>query len=169
MHSTKSIEPRDFQSRCRGLTVVEVLVSVAIIGILIAVLLPATQTAREAARRMDCSNRMKQVGLAIENYVADWKFYPDGASWRYDLLPYLGETTIYQARGPISDDVFAIWEPIQALTVKVYLCPSDPADVVLQTARGTMRSAMWGFSCTNPARARWGILWRSLPTGPNCY
>jgi len=99
----------------RGFTLVELLVVIAIIGILVALLLPAVQAAREAARRMSCSNNMKNLGLALHNYHDTYKTFPPDAIWHGNMkgttaaagdqrnytwialcLPYLEQTTLYE-------------------------------------------------------------------------
>ncbi len=87
--------------RRRGFTLVELLVVIAIIGILVGLLLPAVQAAREAARRMQCSNNLKQIGLSIHNYESTFKRMPMGAvpsnsaSTQPMLLPYMEGNNTY--------------------------------------------------------------------------
>ncbi len=95
----------------RGFTLIELLVVIAIIGVLIALLLPAVQAAREAARRSQCTNNLKQLGLAVQNYISTNDVlppmctYPAGAtqswgwsySWTIGLLPFMEQNPMYNA------------------------------------------------------------------------
>src|SRR5881275_105042 len=93
-----------------GFTLIELLLVIAIIGTLVALLLPAIQAARESARRSSCVNNLKQIGLAFCNYESSHKVFPPGAVWgRWDpknqerlqgtflmyILPYIEESAIY--------------------------------------------------------------------------
>src|SRR5437868_7938249 len=94
--------------KSRGFTLVELLVVIAIIGVLVALLLPAVQSAREAARRMQCSNHLKQYGLGIQNYHDTYQVYPidsTGANgsaiprltWQVRILPYMEQQAVFNA------------------------------------------------------------------------
>ena len=119
--------------RGQGFTLVELLVVIAIIGILVALLLPAVQAAREMGRRMQCSNNLKQIGLALHNYHTALKTLPYGANypigkggtWAAFILPHLEQQNLYDK----FDFNLFIWDAANATAVgtviPVYICPSD--------------------------------------------
>ena len=120
-----------------GFTLVELLVVIAIIGILVALLLPAVQAAREAARRMSCGNNMKQLGLAIHNYHDTYRVSPYGSDnrgrlWSALLLPYIEQgpmhdTLLPQESGPGNWNADGSPNEIACGTyISVYRCPSMP-------------------------------------------
>jgi len=121
-----------------GFTLVELLVVIAIIGILIALLLPAVQAAREAARRMQCSNNLKQLGLALHIYHDTYKVFPYAAggggtywSWSTLMLSSIEAQTTYDRidfeypynAGPSNDAIKANNEAMRTF-LNVYQCPS---------------------------------------------
>jgi prepilin-type N-terminal cleavage/methylation domain-containing protein len=117
-------------------TLVELLVVIAIIGILIALLLPAVQAAREAARRTQCSNNLKQIGLAMHNYHDSKKGLPHGASgvqsstpggtWAALILPFMEEQPLYDTFNFKLPMTHALNAQARRLVVPGYFCPTDP-------------------------------------------
>ncbi len=123
---------RNHAERPGGFTLVELLVVIAIIGILVALLLPAVQAAREAARRNSCTNHLKQLGLAVQMHHDAKRRYPMGrtgtdqfaVAWGFQLLPFLEENPVFEAyneRARVDDDTNAL---AMRTPVEVFNCPS---------------------------------------------
>ncbi|MDZ7618560.1 MAG: DUF1559 domain-containing protein [Patescibacteria group bacterium] len=138
-----------------GFTLVELLVVITIIGILISLLLPAVQSAREAARRLQCSNHLKQLGLALHNYhlshrqfpIAQFVYIdahtPDGwlrHGWFYAVLPYMEQQALadaYQAhlgQSPRAGSFSYTDMPDKSAVVPGFMCPSDGANPKVHNA-----------------------------------
>ncbi len=131
-------------NRDRGFTLVELLVVIAIIGILVALLLPAIQAAREAARRMSCQNHLKNLSLAVLNFEGQKKGLPPGTdakavtgervaltnnlSWIVRILPLLEEQALYDQFNPklLATDQSTVTAP-EKNQLSILMCPSDAA------------------------------------------
>jgi prepilin-type N-terminal cleavage/methylation domain-containing protein len=137
--------------RRRGFTLIELLVVIAIIAILIALLLPAVQQAREAARRTQCKNNMKQLGLAIHNYYDTFLSFPpdevydlvqhaapaspgrvqrSSYAWGALILPFIEQTALHDQINPDGWQLPNIQNPLWAIPISVYSCPSDAGGAI---------------------------------------
>ena len=142
LKNTCDIEVTAMRSREHGFTLVELLVVIAIIGILIALLLPAVQAAREAARRSQCASNLKQVGLAMHTYHETHRFLPVGGygccsgTWKVAVLPYVEQQAFYEmydyGLGYSHDYATGNFNVrVTGSRFAVYTCPSDrPAEPV---------------------------------------
>lgn len=135
----------------RGVTLIELLVVIAIIGILVALLLPAIQAAREAGRRASCQNNLRQLAVAVQNYESAHRAYPPSAlfapgaaiatnnqSWSIHgrILPYLEEeSAIVQVNLNVAWDA-QLDTGVPTMRIATYLCPTEANDVVRLNATG---------------------------------
>jgi prepilin-type N-terminal cleavage/methylation domain-containing protein len=119
-----------------GFTLVELLVVIAIIGILVGLLLPAVQAAREAARRMQCSNNLKQLGLAMLNYESSTKRFPAGRSPGAShsalaaVLPFMEQNSVYNLIDFANPSTHVNNTNARGAVISTFLCPSDPVTII---------------------------------------
>lgn len=143
------------RTRGRGFTLVELLVVIAIIGILVALLLPAVQAAREAARRTECTNNMKQLGLALHNYHDTHQAFPPGVvttlpnnlrgctatpqawGWLTFILPFMEQQAVYDQLGVTERTLNELLQSADRnlvhTVIKPYRCPTDQTPDVRKT------------------------------------
>jgi prepilin-type N-terminal cleavage/methylation domain-containing protein/prepilin-type processing-associated H-X9-DG protein len=116
----------------RGFTLIELLVVIAIIAVLIALLLPAVQAARDAARRSQCVNNLKQLGLGMQNYHDTMGAFPIGIqsaprrAWSLCVLGFIEQTNLFNATNFTTDFYQPQNTTVILVNVQVYDCPSDP-------------------------------------------
>jgi len=153
------------QNRRRGFTLIELLVVIAIIAILIALLLPAVQQAREAARRSQCKNNLKQLGIGLFNYHDIYKMFPIGGQdwpasaanheswgWIAAMLPQIDQAPLYDSLNVNQNRLFNVLadanlRPLLQTPIEVLICPSDPGGKLMSNnGMGTNRHFNGGAS-----------------------
>jgi prepilin-type N-terminal cleavage/methylation domain-containing protein/prepilin-type processing-associated H-X9-DG protein len=142
---SRSDRPRGPTRPLAGFTLVELLVVIAIIGVLVALLLPAVQTARESARRMQCVNNLKQMAIAVHNYQEVHGVFPTGhiiprnmpganghetiAPWQVIILPFIEQKALWDIYDPTvfsdQDGKGGVNKIVRETSIAVYRCPTD--------------------------------------------
>ncbi len=167
---TNHLFPAEPRSR-RGFTLIELLVVIAIVGVLIALLLPAVQSAREAARRAQCTNNLKQIGIALHNYhdqhgvfapgycsyykldgsdpgVAEDDIGP-GWAWGSMILPQLEQLAVYNAINFNLTMTYAANTTAQTIRFNSYLCPSDRMPQLVPVRDQSNTNTIYTVGCGN--------------------
>ena len=160
------------KTRKLGFTLVELLVAISIIGVLTGLLLPAVQAAREAARRFQCLNNLKQIGLGLTNYESTFRSLPAASlrppglqdngrdiprvNWAISILPNMEQSNVYATFDSRVSINLAVNERLRTARINTYLCPSDPSSGVEFEPLLGSRYARGNYAA-NYGTASWGI------------
>ena len=166
---TKGLRQMNRGRKSRGFTLVELLVVIAIIGILVALLLSAVQAAREAARRLQCVNNLKQMGLALQNYEGTYRSLPPGSTgppstaaptppyrhgWVAMTLPWIEQGSLKEAYNMNANWYDPSNTGVIVIPLDVYHCPSAEFGRVATSkspAFGVRTAAAWDYANVNVA------------------
>jgi prepilin-type N-terminal cleavage/methylation domain-containing protein len=155
--------PRLGRPTANAFTLVELLVVIAIIGLLVALLLPAIQAARESARRTQCKNNLKQIGLGLHNFESARRSFPPGFvsaaatingpgsgpgwGWAAHILPYLEESSLQiDLKRPITDTMH---DQARVASLTVFRCPSDAVELPVFPVEGASGAALTQVAFAN--------------------
>ncbi len=179
----------------RGFTLIELLVVIAIIAVLIGLLLPAVQQAREAARRTQCKNNLKQMGLALYNYESTYKCFPMekislkspypvyNVSWTSMVLPYIDQAPAYNQLNFNTSWADPVNNSVTQIKLPIWVCPSAPGmeartnpnalSPVVKTNGYTMPTGGWGqidyMALSGTRASMWVAAGLPLPKTPLSY
>ncbi|MEZ6121624.1 MAG: DUF1559 domain-containing protein [Planctomycetaceae bacterium] len=185
IHSKQTIDTTGFRS---GFTVVELLVTITIITILLALLMPAVQTTRESARRVQCSNNLRQLSLAAIRHEETFGWYPTGGwsrrwaglpdrgagihqpgGWVYNVLPFLEQHSLHQLGGSDDTSTTQVMENSQRLTITLSLlnCPTRRGQDLYPNFRGYFHTALVDQVARNDYAFNGGHLYTAYGNGPD--